>query len=278
VRTPLSGVRPRPLLASEALREDLAPLEPLKGAARVLCLGAAAMLGAVAALEVVFEGRTLLAVAPVQSALGSALLVGLAIAKVGYRARAAAMTALGGALLVEALGGVGPAGGLRSSGSGTFWELARILASTLLPAALLFRAHYRAYPRARLLLGWGLALALPFVVRCGYIVLLGEDLAARLVAGATIGSVLLSLVGFMGAGTTAMAGAWAVSLLLALSLDIAARWFLPNASPGTHLVTALGFLAGETLAAFGLFQLMASRLACDARKIDVLRGRLEPRD
>lgn len=229
-------------------------------------------------LQVTLSGASPLSLGPLQASCCAALLVALSIAPVSYSMRATTMLALGVSLLLEGLLGLGPVAALRHAGEATFWELSRFLACVSLPAALLFRAHYRAYPRARLLLGWGLAFALPFVIRSGYIIVLGNEVAARVVAGATVGTVLLSLVGFMGAGTTAMSTVWAVSLLLALSLDIAARWFWLGSSPGSHLVTALAFLASSALSSVGVFQLLAATFACDARKIDVLCSRLDTND
>lgn len=268
----------RPLLASDALRDELAPLAPLVGLGRGYGVLSAVGL-------VVCAGGLLLAVGTPGAIRGAlvalvaavvALLLGLL--RLPYATRAHGLMGLGAALLLAALLGEGPASELIFTSAGTSfgWELTRVLAATLLPAALVFRTHYRAFPRARRLLAWGLALALPFVIRSGYLVLLAPYWSERIAASAAIGSVLLALLGFMGSHTTAGGSLWAGCLLASLALDVAARLFLPgeHAHAALHVLTALGFLVSAALGAFGLFQTIAAALAPDARRaIDDRRRR-----
>lgn len=260
--------RPRPLLASEALCDELAPAAPLASQVRGLCATAALVLlvcGAAIGIHAP-SGRS----GAIEGTAAALLVLVVAWAPLPYAARAHALTALGVGLLLAALFGHGPAGALVDPASGTSfaWEVARVLAALLLPAALLLRAHYRAFPRTRVLLGWGLALALPFVIRSAYLVLLAPRWSERIAAGSAIGSVLFALLGFMGSHTTAGGSLWASCLLGSLALDVAARLFLPGeaAHSALHLATALSFLASAGLGAFGLFQTLAHAIGPDARR------------
>ncbi len=266
------------LLASEALREDLAPLDPLASTGRRLGVLAAAGLALCGAALLFGVGTPQAIRGGLVSASAALVALALGLLPLSYQARAHGMGGLGLALMLSALAGEGPAAALILPRAGTAfpWELARLLAAALLPAALLLRAHYRAFPRARLLLGWGLTLALPFVIRSAYLVLLAPTWSERIAASSAIGSVLLALLGFMGSHTTAGGSLWAICLLGSLTLDIAARLFLPleAAHAQLHLATAAGFLLSAGLGAFGLFQSLAHALAPDARRdIDDRRRR-----
>lgn len=254
-------------LASEALRDDLAPSEPLASLVRRFCLLLAsllalggALLGASGAAMALRDG--------LEGATAALVVLGLGLSPLPYGPRSHGLAGLGVAMLLAALLGHGPAGGLLRQNPGALpWELARVLAAVLLPAALLFRAHYRALPLARLLLGWGLVLALPFAMRSCYLVAMATAWSERLAAGLTLTTTLFALLGFMGAHTTAGGSLWAAGLLVSLALDIAARLLLPGESPrlALHIATALGFLVSAALASFGLFQAFAHALAPAAR-------------
>jgi hypothetical protein len=270
--SPLSGIRPKPLLASEALREDVAPLVPASRGARVLAASAAATLAVAGVMPYLGLAARLDPVAMISTAGACALLAAVAIFPLSYRIRATALLVLGTALLGEAVSGRGPGaalGGYR--GTTLVLELARMGAAILLPAALLFRAHYRAYALARSLLAGALVLAAPFVVRSAMMVAHGDTLGPRIAAGSTIVAIVVSVVGFMGAGTTALGSAWATGVLLALASDVAARSALASDLHGavSPLVAAAVFLAAAALSAMGLFQLLAARYADDARRVDV---------
>ena len=275
--SPMSGIRPKPLLASDALKEDVAPLQPAEVGARRLAAGMAALMASIAAsLQLGLAGK-----APALAALSAgaaAIPLALLALRVPYRTRAYALLGLGLALLVESLAGRGPGFAVLSDpGTGLPWEIARALTATVLPAALLFRASYRAYPVARTLLAWALVLSLPFVVRSGYVVLFEHEMAARVAAGATIASILLALLGFMGSGTTAMGSAWATCLLGILAGEIALRQVFGVADGSLrHVIAAASFLAGSTLGAVGLFQSVSVAKAGEARCIDVRRNTEEP--
>ena len=281
ISTPLSGIRARPpLLASDALREDVAPEHPAAGPSRVVAAAASVALAIVGA--VLASGRAGAAppLAP-YGAFACAVLLGVLAANVPYRTRAYAMGIAGAVLLGEGLLARGPAYGLTGEpGTSVTWEATRVLAATVLPAALFFRASYRAYPPARLLLAGALLLALPFVVRSAYVIALPSPFGAHVTAATTIGAVLLALVGFMGSGTTAMGSGWASLVLVTIAADVGVgRVVAGSASPWpAHASTAIAFLAGASLAAVGLFQTAALHLAADARLIDVKRHEEPPDD
>ncbi|MBK9259642.1 MAG: hypothetical protein IPM54_07350 [Polyangiaceae bacterium] len=269
----------KPLLASEALMDDLAPLEPSRDVARFWCaiVGVGfAGLGALPLLEL-RPGGTL--TAGLSFFLGGVTLVA-ALTRVTYRQRAFAMLVIGLLVVITGLGGTGPAAFIARDAPGL--GLARAIAATALPGALLFRARYRAYSGARWLLGGAFLIALPFIA------LLAMRLAFREPDLSTAGSIvalvvtLVGLVGFMGKETTGAGTYVGLGVLIGLGTEL----LLSDLShPGTLdawqsiLTTVLGsvaFVAATGLSALGLFQLLASRLSGDARRIDLHAAEPEP--
>lgn len=262
----------RPLLASEALMEDLAPLEPARNAARWWCgaLGVGfVVLGALAAAGLRPGGM--------QTAAPSFFLAAVAfvagLARVAYWRRALAMVVLG--LLAAALGlrGAGPAMGLGLGG--VVWGLLRMSAATTLGAALLFRARYRAYGGARRALAGAFAVSAPYV---GYLLwhlaVIDLDLA-RVGAAIALAAVLGALTGFMGSETTGAGAFTAPAVVAALSAELALQ-ALAQRDAGTSWVrvlevvsASLAFAVTAGIAALGCFQLLAWRFAADARRIDI---------
>ena len=115
--SPRNGDRPRetpvkPLLASEALVEDLAPLEPSRHVARFWCAAVGVGFASLGALPLLGlrGGGTLGAVS--SFFLLGAVTVGAALTRVSYRRRAVAMLALGLLVALLGLGGTGPAAGI----------------------------------------------------------------------------------------------------------------------------------------------------------------------
>ncbi len=279
-RGPTSGVHqalsatgtPKPLLASEVLRDELAPVEPARRAVRVWLLVVAAML---VLLGLAFRHGVGMPAQRLDSATLSFSAAGafaaLALLPFPYALRAGVAFLLGAALMALGFRSSGPLAGIAVDGS-LLENLARLVAMTALPAALLFRAHYRAYRRARVLLAWALVLALPLVV---FQVLLAINndapLSARIAAGADIAVVGCSLLGFMGEGTTGAGTVWASLVLMVLPLQVGLRQLTPlaHADTGwlTYPATAVGILAAAILTSLGLFQLLAAALAADARRV-----------
>ncbi len=266
-----SAPRP-PLLASEALMEDLAPVEPARGAARLWC-------AAIGLTFVLLGGLSVAGLRPggygagaSSFALGAVAMVA-ALTRVSYRQRAVAMVAAGVLSTVLGLFGSGPALGI-DVGGGASWGAARALAAAALPAALAFRARYRAYAGARWLLGAAFAATLPFLAHAIFRVASRELGLEHVGDISVIIAVAASLLGFMGSETTGAGAYLAGAVVLALTADLALAGFA--AQGGLTLrgaiavaTTALAFAATSSITFIGLFQILAWRLAADARRINL---------
>lgn len=275
-RGPTSGVHRAvgelkpPILASEALREELAPLQPARAECRFWLLGVALALTAlglsmrfgVGVPSVRGDAATLCF-----SAAGA--ITAAAALPFPYALRAVVALVVGGALMVLGLRGSGPLAGLLIDGS-LPRGVARVVTLAILPAALLFRSRYRAFPRARVVLAAALVISLPFVATAGLLVAdPSAPWLARLGAGASIAWVLASCFGFMGHGTTGWGAVWAVLVLVGVPVEVALRqFFLADAATGflTYPATAIGLVCASALASLGLFQLFASIWAPEARR------------
>jgi len=258
--------------------EDLAPLEPSREAARGWCAAVGLGFAALGALPLVGFRPGAVAAAAASFLLGGLTLIA-ALARVSYRGRAFTMLLLGMIAAVLGLVGMGPAAGIAANAPAL--GATRLLAATALPAALLFRARYRAYAGARWLLGGAFALALPFIVLT---VLRLVQLAPELsTAGAVVAIVVIaaSLVGFMGKETTGAGTYVGLSVLFGLGTDLAlSDLSRPDAfatwqGVATTILGSIAFAAAMGLSALGLFQILASRLSTDARRIN-LHAALEP--
>ena len=279
-RGPTSGVHqalsatgtPKPLLASEVLRDELAPKEPARQAIRIWLVVAAALL---VALGLAFRHGVGVPTERLDSSTLSFSAAGalgaLALLPFPYALRAGVAFLLGAALMALGFRGAGPMAGIAVDG-GLLRDLGRLVTLTALPAALLFRAHYRAYRRARVMLAAALALAMPFVV---VEVMLAINPAAallpRIAAGADVVVIGCSLLGFMGEGTTGAGTVWAALVLAVLPLEIAVRQLTPLAEGDTgwltYPATAVAILCAGLLTSLGLFQLLSAALAGDARRV-----------
>jgi hypothetical protein len=259
-----------PILASEALREEVAPLEPSQKPLRLWLAGLATCM-ALSGLAVRLK-LTTGSPEHEQIAYAVAAIVFVALI-VPYRVRGILVLIAGIATIGLGLFGRGPLSGVvvPNTTSATV-EVSRVLAATVLPAALLFRARYRAYGGARIALIFGLVLAVPATVHAALVVASGP-LVARMTSGMTILAVLASCIGFMGAGTTGASTAWAVTVLVTFGIDISARglWMDGGKTAAFSQIHAgLAFVAACSLVTIGLFKLLATTLARDARMVDVL--------
>lgn len=262
---------PKPLLASEVLREELAPIEPARGACRVWQLGIAAALAVLGlamrwgiGLPVEQHGGAVIAF----SAAGA--VATLAVLPFPYALRAGVAVLLGVVLVALGFRGAGPLAGLTVDG-GLLRHAARLLVVAVLPAALMLRARYRAYRRVRAVLAAALVLALPFVALEALLALdAGAATLPRVAAGVSIAAVCSALFGFMGEGTTGAGSVWAAVILLVLPAEVALRQLTPlaDADSGTltYAATAVAVLCAGLLASLGLFQLMAAVFAPGARR------------
>lgn len=265
---------PPPVLASEVLREDVAPLHPWDGAFRLWSVVFGLLIGASSAVE---HAGVLVRPAggPWLGYALAAVLIGLGAFRVPYTARGTGFLLLGMAAVVTGLVGFGPLDGLVMAGRSPVEPAAKVMAATALPAALLFRARYRAYAGARVALLVALVAAVPAAVSAGMSVAAGP-LVASIAAGVTLVAILTSLMGFMGEGTTAASTAWAVCVLVVFGAEVVVRsLWLPSGLGSFQLDARVGamLMIVCTLTSTGLFQLLARAFAADARRVDVLRKR-----
>ena len=191
-----------------------------------------------------------------------------------YLWRASVGAIIGTIVVVVGLCGGGPLALLASPDVSSVWlEMSRILACVVLPAALLFRSHYRAYARGRMLLAVAYALALPFLIGELSVSLEAASVLARIGAGLSLCAVLSGSFAFMEAPTTSTT-AWCAEVLtgvvaLELGLREAYAAHPAGAGPFAYSLTALAFVASVSPIALGLFQVLAAVHGPEARLVNV---------
>ena len=265
-----------PVLASDILRDDVAPIAPAQKAIILwlilfsLAFGTAAIFSWLGLIP-----RSVL----VGSAATAAVAAVAAFLPVPYTLRALFAAAAGLIPLVLGAQGNGPLLAMHSRGDQL--DIATLAALTFLPGVLLFRSRYRAFLVARVLLGLALVLSLPAELGFALAALdQAVPLFTRLADGVVFVAVLGACFGFMGAETTGFGAFWGALIVTTHAAGIAARG-LPAASdpPSTWLSAqhaayfagGLGEWLAATLAAHAIFQLLASLLAKQARRVDVHR-------
>jgi len=267
---PLPPIKP-PVLASDILREEVAPIAPAQRAVRIWLVGFAMAFALVAVASRlgfgppsrnVFNGSLATAVVALLAALLPA----------PYAARASLAIIAG--LVPLALGAMGE-GPLAAVGfQGHLAGAAGLVLITLLPGALFFRARYRAFRAARVILAVTLLLSLPAMVGLVLGAIADGEIVPRIMGGATLLATLTAFFGFMGEETTGGCGRWALLIILVH----ATRLGVQTLGQGSGVYGQWGFVigaAGEFAAAaivsFALFQLLAVAFAREARKVDVHR-------
>jgi hypothetical protein len=259
---------PPPVLASDILREDLAPIDPGPRATRI-CHAAAALL--LLAVAFALRGRIGLAAGSPNAgaicAAAAAAAAATAMAPIGYRWRAAVGAAIGLAVMVVGLFGRGPLG-LLDDGPGVLsWGGFRVIAAIVLPAALLFRSHYRAYERGKAILAFAYALSAPFLLDLALLALGGTEVAAQLTASVTLLVLLSGLFALLGTPPIYITVWIAGMFTVATTVDLL---FVESGGVGlSRVLASLVLLACAAPASLGLFQLLASVYAPDARRVDV---------
>lgn len=258
---------PKLVLASEALKEDIAPLEPGRGAGR-LGIGGVALALLLLGFAMRFGvGRGALpANASSVTFAAAGATVAVAALPFSYPIRAGAAAALGLALIALGMDRVGPLSLARSTS-----DAMRFVALIALPGALLFRARYRAYRRARWVLVVALLASLPFALdRARAVADASLPIALRAGAAADVFIILSGLFGFMGEYTTGGSSVWAALVIFVLSGNVALRQLEPARFPDSallsHAAVALAVACAATLVTIGLFHLLSARLARDARR------------
>jgi hypothetical protein len=150
-----------------------------------------------------------------------------------------------------------------------------LLAAAALGAALLFRARYRAYARARAITAAALGLALPFAGYCVVAIARGP-LPVQVTSAVVLVVIAAGTLGMMGS-EVALAGDWiAAALVLASSAQLGSTSLAsqswpeaPGAELGAAILALMAYAASSAFGAVGLFQLLAWRHWRSARRIDV---------
>jgi hypothetical protein len=266
----------RPVLASQTLAEDLAPIEPGKGAMRVLMtIGGLLLIGlfcapwGLAGDSLVFSWDQLKHLGSLDFigriflGAGGLVFVVAGLVPLPYLLRA----------LIAAVLGLVPIGVAMAQVQD--WRVILALAAlVLLPAALFHRWRYRGSILARILVGVGVAsLLATFLIPTGAGVPLVQtfeglgDAEASVIVTRLYPLVLfllslLSLLAFLGSTSTGLAQVWAVLILLFLPTQGLILAALGMGKGSTMLVLpkvygALGLLVCLTLAALGISHLLA---------------------
>jgi hypothetical protein len=261
-----------PVLASDILREEVAPIAPAQRAVRVwLALFAVAF--ALAAAARAFLGYGPPSPAVVSGSIATAVVAALgAVVPAPYAARASLAAVAAFVPLAMGARGEGPLAALGFEGKLHAWLGLWLV--TMLPGALLFRARYRAFRAARVLLAVVLAAAIPELVLLGTGAALGGPLLVRVADGALVAATLTGFFGFMGEETTGGCNGWAALVIVVHAVRIGLRQVVIGDGaygPAGYLVGALGVAVSSTLVAYAIFQLLAALLAREARKVDVHR-------
>jgi len=269
-RPRVQAQRERPLLASEVLRDDAAPLQPGRTAARLWLSASAVVL---AGLGWAFQRGAGVPGLGSESALLSFVAAGalsaIALLPFPYAVRALLSVVVASVMLVLGLRGAGPVAGLAVDG-GIGRDIARLLAVVALATALMFRARYAEFTRSRALLLAAFAVAVPFII--AEATLVGDVSAAlSLRAWATLNVlvVIACLLGLMPAAAGIGADALAGLVLVLIPAEIALLAWNPLSGPETgsftYPLTAAAFVALCLPASLGLFQLLSWALAPEAR-------------
>ncbi|MGZ3449840.1 MAG: hypothetical protein ACXVEF_09590 [Polyangiales bacterium] len=272
----VSGLRPvarPPVLASECLRDDIAPLEPHANAGRraLFAFGTVA-LGAGVLSATSHVGASSPIVGGSIAASGLLLLSSATLS--GYSARATfsaiAAVVCGGAA-VTALSAT-------HSFSSQAWLVSlRALAPVFLATLLLVRATYRAHKPARAMLGPAILAFLCAALFAGGVPVWAPagSMLPR-VAAASMGVVaLLALLGFMSEETTGGTQVWSI---LAVTLG-ALSLVLDGLAPFTFawLVPSIALAVSMASLALSLFQLVAARVGpVERAREDVRHSRPPP--
>jgi hypothetical protein len=260
-----------PLLASEALRAELAPVEPWRAGGRLWCAMVGLWFGVLALVPSPAEAFG--SPAKLGSLALGAVALFVAAVPIGYAVRAALVLLVALTTALLGVAGLGPAAA--AARPAAEWTLLYVLAAAALPAALFFRAHYRAYAPARAILAAGLAAALPFASRAVLLVASDAHTLVQVGAAVALGALGASLIGFMGSETTAaasyLAAAVFVGILGALGCELVAA--TDPAAAWSELALGAGSWVAASgvalLGAIGVFQLLASRHWREARAVDV---------
>jgi hypothetical protein len=206
-------------------------------------------------------------------------LVALAALPFPYGLRGAVALLVGAVLMTLGLRGAGPLAGLAWDGA-VGRDITRLMALSLLPPALIFRARYRVYGPGRVLVAAALLAAAPYAVL--EVALAADPGAApivRVAAVAGVVAVVSGLLGFLGTATAGAASAGAAIVLWVLPLSIALRAWGPLASDAGALAypaTGVAMLCAALPVTLGLQQLLAWAFGPAARRQAKAAARWRP--
>lgn len=256
------STHPKPVLASDLLADERAPLEPGRQSCRLwlgtIALGLA-LLGAL--LRVGLGPASRIDDATVAFTIAGAL-AALALLPFPYALRAGVALLAGVGLMTLGLRGVGPLAGLGLDG-GQARDILRLSVLTALPAALMLRARYAPYPPSRWIVVGAFVASLPLLVLEAQLALeAGVAPAVRVAAGVGVVAIASSLFSLAGDGSLGSRSPAAWLILLALPLELGVRELSPLAGadmgPFTYPLTAAAVLLAATLTSLGTYQLAAS--------------------
>ncbi len=239
----------RPILASECLKDDIAPLEPMPHIVRGVLATSGVV--AIAGAAILLKSSAMVSIA---AFVGGAV-TAVAAALPSYRFRAA--LGFGGAAVTV----------LAILSGESSWAL-RALTAIVLASALFMRACYRANRAVRVAIGVGIAL---FVAAAA--MSFGAHLSSRITAGLMVAVALASFLGFMGEQTTGGAAWWGALSLLTAGASIAVV-----APVGLVPLSAVGVLVvASVAAAASAFALGASVIAPGERAREHRASLADPR-
>ena len=260
---------PKPLLASEVLAAEHAPIQPAAASARLWLLavaGALCVLG-VALREGMGVPSTRFGGANIAFSAAGAV-VALALLPFPYALRGAVSLLVGSVLVAVGLRGSGPLSGLIVDGSEA-QSFARLVVVATLPAALLLRRFYPLARQARWILAAAWLAAVPFLWLQGLLVADSVAPVVSRVGGAvSIAVILCCLFAFM-PESSGGSSVWAALVLLGMPAGFGLRDATPLAGADTGLLTyaatGWGLLCAAALVTLGAFQLLAAVLGPRAR-------------
>jgi hypothetical protein len=266
-----STIRP-PVLASEALQEQMAPREPGRGTIRILTV-LIGMSGAV--VTFLLLGTSNMGIALSGSFLA---LIALGLPSIPYAPRAAAVFVISASML-------GVATWIHGGALSVPAPVVETTGVVVLGIALLFRSWHRASITARILVAVGIIVCGSWLGMSGWL----KDFTTLdpawqswlpTIIRAPFGLLLtLSLLAFMDSRSTGACGVWAVAILIWHGLHMGVQlmilsWpqkaLVPNWSLLVHKLSAVtaASIASPLLAVlvvFGVAQLLAVALNTDAR-------------
>lgn len=262
-----------PVLASDILRDDVAPIAPAQRLIIAWLMLFAVAFGAAAVLSWIgFLPASLF----LTSAITAALAACAALLPVPYALRALLAAVASLVPLVLGAQGKGVLATMRTGND--VLDLGTVVALTFLPGVLLFRSRYRAFTAARFLLAIALVASLPAELGLAKAVLdPASPLVARVADAIVFTAILGSSFGFMGAETTAYGAFFGAVIVTTHAAGIGLRAFSPLTDPAAwvtrkneaFLAGGLGEWLAATLAAHAIFQLFAAVSAKAARRVDV---------